>query len=279
MKKELNNLITNQINQKKKLLNEKNLYLAIIYRDILQHKEIRQIHKDLMKAEEKPNRRLLQYNLYLAKRLKKLDNGPGKYYEGIGLAGLAIALITYLSVYKINNNEHKIINRELRESEANDKNKILNDSLELTERDKKIFFVASSHDDCAKDHQEAQGKVYVDQNWRKIIGNDEKVANYINSHNIDSVQYIINNPVYFITRPNCRHYFVRYSADDILSGNYRVPHHHIGPRGSLQSNRKISLDYYEDRLKLYDKLYKIYKTDELQAKITKTKILVKKWKK
>lgn len=260
-------------------MNDKNVYIALIYKSVLQHKDIRQIHKDLVKAVEKPNRRLLQYNLYLAKRLKRLDNGAGKYYEGMGLTGLAVALLTYLAVHKINNNEHKLINRELREKEANDKNRILNESLELAELDKKIFFVASSHDDCAEDHKEAQGKVYVDQNWRKIIGNNERVMNYINAHNIDSVQYIINGPVYFITRPNCRHYFVRYSAEDVLNGNYRIPHHHIGPRGSLQSDRKISFEYYEDRLSLYNKLYKIYKTDELQARITKTKILVKKWRK
>lgn len=232
-----------------------------------------------MKAVVNPNRRLLQYNLYLAKRLKRLDKGAGEYYDGIGLAGLAVDLITYIAVHKVNDNEHKLINRELRDEEADEKNKILNESLGLAEKDQKIFFVASSHDDCAEDHREAQGKVYVDQNWRKIIGENERVADYIQAHNIDSVQYIINGPVYFITRPNCRHYFVRYSAEDILNGRYTVPHHHIGPRGGLQTPRKVSFEYYQDRLALYNKLYKVYKTDELQAKITKTKILVKKWKK
>ena len=261
------------------MLNDKNAYLAIIYRDVLQHKDLRQIHKDLINAIINPNRRLLLYNLNLAKRLKRLDKGKGEYYEGIGLAGLAIEMLRYLSVHKVNDNEHKLINQELRDQEAKDKNDILNDSLGLAEQDAKVFFVASSHDDCAEDHLEAQGKVYIDQNWRSIIGPREDVENYIRSQNIATVQYIINGPTWFITRPNCRHYFVRYSAKDIMSGNYTVPHHKIGPRGGLQTKRGVSFDYYKDRLKLYNDLYKVYKTDELLAKITKTKILVKKWKK
>lgn len=253
--------------------------MSIIYKDILEHKSVRDIHKDLIKATVNPNRRLLQYNMYVAKRLKRLDKGSGEYYEGMGLTGLAVGMINYISVHKINDNEYKLINSELRKDEAEEKNRILNDALKETQLDKKIFFVASSHDDCAEDHKEAQGKIYVDQDWHNVIGDNERVADYISAHNIDTVQYIVNGPVYFITRPNCRHYFVRYSAEDILNGNYKVPHHKIGRRDALQTPRLQNIEYYQDRLSMYSRLYKIFKTDELNAKITKTKILVKKWKK
>ena len=262
-------------------MNDKNLYLSIIYRDTLQHKTLKDIHKDLYKAIVNPNRLLLQYNLYIAKRIKKLDKGPGKYYDGIGLSGLAKEILRYLSNHAINNQEHKIINKELRREQDETKNRVLNDALDAISKDGKVFFVASSHDDCALDHLEAQGKIYIDQNWRNILSGPikDEVDVYVKQHNIDTMQYIINAPVYFITRPNCRHYFVRYSAEDILKGNYKVPHHKIGPRHSLQTPSKINYEYYSDRLELYQKLNKIYKTNELDTKIVKTKILIKKWKK
>ena len=224
---------------------------------------------------------LLQYNLYVAKRIKRLDKGKGEYYDGRGLVGLAIDIIHYMSIHAINNQEHKIINKELRREQDETKNTILNDSLKATSVDGKVFFVASSHDDCAEDHKEAQGKIYIDQNWRNILSGPikDEVDVYIKQHNIPTMQYIINAPVYFITRPNCRHYFVRYSAQDILKGNYIVPHHKIGPRHSLQTPSKINYEYYSDRLDLYQKLNKVFKTKELTSKITKTKILIKKWKK
>ena len=100
-------MLLNQEQMKRKLLKDKNIYLSIIYKDTLQHKSLKDIHKDLYKAVINPNRLLLQYNLYIAKRIKRLDKGPGKYYEGIGLAGLAIDIINYLSIHQINNQEHK----------------------------------------------------------------------------------------------------------------------------------------------------------------------------
>lgn len=245
----------------------------------MQHKSLKDIHRDLFNAVINPNRMLLQYNLYVAKRIKRLDKGPGKYYAGIGLTGLAIEIINYISVHAIFDSEYKIINRELRRSEDKDKHDILVKSLEDTRKDGKIFFVASSHDDSAEDHKDAQGKIYVDQDWRSIIGNNKDVEDYINKHNIATMQYIINEPVYFITRPNCRHYFVRYNASDILNGNFKIPHRHIGKRDSLQTPAKANIEYYEDRLNLYNKLNKIFKTQDLDNRITKTKILIKKWKK
>lgn len=273
-------MLLNQENQKKKLLNDKNIYIGIIYKDVLQHKSLKDIHKDLYRAIINPNKILLQYNLMLAKKIKRLDKGPGKYYEGIGLSGLAIDIVNYLSVNQINNIEHKIINREIRREEDREKNRILNDSLEETIKDGKVFFVASAHGDCAADHLAAQGKIYIDQNWRSILSGQIKddVDVFIKQHNIDTMQYIINAPVYFITRPNCRHYFVRYSASDILKGNYKIPYHKIGPR-NRQTPSRINYEYYSDRLELYQRLNKFYKTKEMDSKIVKTKILIKKWKK
>ena len=31
-----------------------------------------------------------------------------------------------------------------------------------------IFFLVSKHDDCAKDHEDYQGKIYVNENWRSM---------------------------------------------------------------------------------------------------------------
>ena len=86
----------------------------------------------------------MQYIRIPKKPSKRLDKGPGKYYEGVGLAGLAFDIVNYLSVHAIFDAEHRVINRELRNLEDEEKHTVLVDSLKQTEKDGKVFFVAKS---------------------------------------------------------------------------------------------------------------------------------------
>lgn len=81
-----------------------------------------------------------------------------------------------------------------------------------------IFYLASYFGDCAKDHVEAQGKIYVDKNWRNIVSKDRitEIENYIHSKGIQFYQDIIGAPTFLTTRPNCRHYFQMISIDEVL---------------------------------------------------------------
>ncbi|MCM1556761.1 MAG: phage minor capsid protein [Anaeroplasma bactoclasticum] len=81
-----------------------------------------------------------------------------------------------------------------------------------------VFFIAAYFGDCAKDHVEAQGKIYVDENWETNAPKArlEEIANYISAKNIKTVQEISEGEPYLTTRPNCRHFFQMISIDEVL---------------------------------------------------------------
>lgn len=75
-----------------------------------------------------------------------------------------------------------------------------------------MFYLCSSHGDCANDHKDYQGKVYYDENWRSVITPEakeveDKVAKYIRDNNLMTIQSVRDNKPFLCTRPNCRHTF------------------------------------------------------------------------
>lgn len=86
-----------------------------------------------------------------------------------------------------------------------------------------VFYMTSSHSDSEKLHEQYQGKIFVDRYWRYTLKDlpetQKKVAAYIRNHNIMTVQEIIKGPVYMITRPYCRHYFIKLDTDEVLSNS------------------------------------------------------------
>lgn len=163
----------------------------------------------------------------------------------------------------------------------------------------KIFFLASSHDDCAKDHLNAQGKMYIDEDWQRVVRNDEvreEIRIYVKRNNIKTFQWVINKPTWFITRPNCRHFFEQLPVKEVLSydvdtliDKYKM-HSKIGNRRQqtlyhstdrtwyTRENIENIIGKYEERLEYHNSLYEIQKNDELRKEIMKDKLLIKKWK-
>lgn len=83
-----------------------------------------------------------------------------------------------------------------------------------------VFYICVCYGDCAKDHQDYQGKIYYDKDWRANVSNEEvanQVQEYIDFHNLMSVQDVTMDSPYLTTRPNCRHYFQYISIDDVLT--------------------------------------------------------------
>ena len=262
---------------KKSLLHQKNQYLATIYNDTIQHKPIREIHRDLLKITINPNKILLGYMLKLSNRVKKLDKGAGQYYGSGGLDVLAVAILSMYSKQAVNYAASKIVHTEVRKYESDRKIEILDNSWKENRLSGRIFYVASAHKDSAKDHEPWQGKVYVDRYWHNY-DTDGSLGEYIRENGIRTVQWVTGAPVWFITRPNCRHYFTTYTAEEILNGEYRIPVRKIGDK-RLQTPRDANLQYYEDRLRLLTTMYKKYATDNLKRQIDKTRLLISKWKK
>ena len=83
-----------------------------------------------------------------------------------------------------------------------------------------VFYMSSIHSNPAKDHKDWQGVIYVDRYWKSILADDpetqKKVAAYIRNHDTLTVQDICGEPVYMITRPYCKHFFIELDTDEVL---------------------------------------------------------------
>lgn len=70
-----------------------------------------------------------------------------------------------------------------------------------------VFVMCSKHYPVAPDHKDYQGKLYVNQNWRNLVQGRyyRAVSEYIKNNDVLTIQSVMKNPPYLITRPNCRH--------------------------------------------------------------------------
>ena len=165
----------------------------------------------------------------------------------------------------------------------------------------KIFFLCSAHGDCAEDHLEWQGRLYVDKDWRKQVSDNmqkQKIQEFISANQIKKFQWVIGNPVWLITRPNCRHYFQPLTSEEAMSKS--VPeliseydmYHDIGVRAGMQSIRHpinkgwytksnvlSILNQYLERLRLHKAMYEEQPNAEILSQIRKDRVLVERWRK
>lgn len=218
---------------------------------------------------------LFAYTTYLAffKRLKKVvfsqNNEEMK-------AKMAFLLVKKNKPYEKVRIEY---GKKLNEIDYRGKEMLIDDALKSG-----LFFLVSKHDDCAKDHEDYQGKIYVNENWRSMT-KDPRVAMYISTNRIRTFQWVTGKPVYMITRPYCRHYFREVSANEVLSNsvNALLNKHHMhekeGERGVSQTLPSRMAELYLDRLDYLSEMYKVSPCEELQNYINKTVFLIHKWRK
>lgn len=165
-----------------------------------------------------------------------------------------------------NHKANVIINTYVREQDDKAKQDLINEMLKDKNRP---FYMASWHKDSAEDHKDWQGKLYYDAN---ATGDD---LEYAKSHGLRTLQWVTGKPVWFVTRPYCRHYFMQYSLAQVLRGV--KPHTRKVGNRKLQTPARVNEDYYTDRLITLKALYEIKKTPLLRRQIDKTRLLIKKW--
>lgn len=110
-----------------------------------------------------------------------------------------------------------------------------------------IFYLAAYFGDCAKDHADYQGKIYVDKDWKSNAPKDrvEEIQNYIDSKGIKTVQEVMDGPAYFTTRPNCRHYFQYIDIDSVLGAKTNNDVNKLREDMNLNYNGKYKPEKYE----------------------------------
>ena len=191
---------------------------------------------------------------------------------------------------------NKVINEEAQKFETEEKQKIINETLS---NDENIFILVSSHGDCAKDHLNYQGKLYLNKDYQDKINkskNKNEILKRINEENIKPFEWVINKPVWMITRPNCRHFFNEIDTNEVLTHTtqYLLRKHKMklanGDRKIFQTikhkttsdwytieNVQSLIEKYKERLEVHKTMNKVAPCDKLRMAIEKDKLLIKKW--
>lgn len=282
----------------------RNRYISTIYKDIVENKTIKQIHKDIQTISKVFG---VKYDLKMPKMEKFCQKVAKRVKKEIDLLVIPIGAderaerclkeFDKMNVYK---RTRKPIFDYLKELEKLGKDRAIDD--EITENRKavypRVFYLASSHDDSAQDHVNYQGKMYIDANWKNVITDKAlqgRIAYYVATNNIQTIQWVMGKPVWFITRPNCRHYFKALDTFDVfahsvnqLTRNHKmhtkigkdefkpIPHP-INKKWYKLANVKSIIDAYEQRLQYHQALYKQHPTQTLKKLIDKDKMLLDKW--
>lgn len=237
----------------------------------LKDKPIREIHKALLKATLN-QKRIFAFMVKVANRAVKTVNPKAE------TSANAVLLLFLFNKQHYNSKIKRVINKELVDKAEDRKQKVVSDYIDKSRDAEKWFYLASSHNDCAADHLDWQGKIYYDAKA------PDDIVRYAKRHGYQTIQWVMDAPVYFITRPNCRHFFrafpinivKQYSAKQ-LTKRYKM--HRMDGDKSLATPQKVAVEEYEDRLKMLESMYREQPTVHLRREIDKTRLLIKKWKK
>ena len=253
-----------------------------MYKGRLENKSVKQIHKELYeatiksKADGKDKNKMFHYAYRLSGRVLNTSAKMLKeqnHYVAAESEILAVSLYALFKHWNINDNFRVIINNELMSNEGKMKQDMLENLWQDGRNSGHIFYVASSHNDCAKDHLNYQGKIYVDAYYNR---HNKELCEFIAENEFRTVQWVTGKPVYFVTRPHCRHYFKQYTFEQIRSGRYHIPHRQKGMK-TMQTKKGANIEYYKERLEELKALYNAHQSRFLKEKILKTRILIQKW--
>lgn len=154
-----------------------------------------------------------------------------------------------------------------------------------------VFYICSYFGDCAKDHEDYQGKYYYDEDWTSF-GYDEEtskqIQDFIDSQNLESYQSVVDNEPFLTTRPNCRHTLRPVVLDDVFTHTDKQMTEEYGIRKgtykdsnyiALQEQRKNerNIRNYKSRLEEHKLMYKQNPNPKLKTQIAKDRVLIKKW--
>lgn len=251
--------------------------MRIVYKGIANNENVRKIHKALFDATI--NKRVISKPM-----LASFDNAISRCKRkmqgvdtDIGLGLVAILLL------KLSADAEKAINRQENKKVEETKLVAVDEAIETARKYGRIFYLASSHDDCALDHKPYQGRMYVDRYWYQVTGGDKRVIDYVKQHNLRTVQWVMGKPVWFITRPHCRHYFQALTPEEAMGNSLtklknKYNTHDKRGRESFKTPEKVTLEKYEQLLRECESLYAIKPNKKLLQLINKYKMLIKRWK-
>lgn len=164
---------------------------------------------------------------------------------------------------------------------AKQKEHLINETIKNNRKleEPKMFYLVSKHLDCADDHQQYQGLIYVDKDFDK---KDLFIKDYVEEHNVDTIQNVMDKPTYMFVRPNCRHWFVALTKNETLSCDISTllkKYNMVDTYDKSKSKKKRFkdiIDRYNREIILYNKLNNINEHNKLHYLINHKKTMLKK---
>lgn len=165
-------------------------------------------------------------------------------------------VLMYMQEGKLYNSQIKRYSADLNKIEerknSRGRTQDLVNKMKVNRANQGVFYMTSMHSNPAKDHAPWQGVIFVDRFWKRTLSDDvstqKKVAAYIRNHNTLTVQEICKAPVYMITRPYCKHFFIPLSTTEVLGASVnkirknhpeaRVKTHHVHYRKKYYKMRE-----------------------------------------
>ena len=131
-----------------------------------------------------------------------------------------------------------------------------------------IFYLCSSHSNCAEGHVDYQGRIFCTTYWRQKVSGFQyyAVMSYIKNHNIMTVQRVMQEPVWLTTRNYCKHYFIPMDTDEVLHNSMKKL---TELYGKTYDKPYRAEEYYDLRSKVYGKLNDKTPCKEYAAKMKK----------
>lgn len=235
---------------------------------VVNGENIRKIHKELLKITIKTPKMYLFMEKVSNFAKKKMDRRKTQDEN-------AELLLLFFKKAEFNDQCKHMINHNLMEEAENQKREVIGDYIRNSRDLGKWIYLASSHTDCAEDHIPYQGRLYYDNKAPK------EIREWAEDRGLFSIQWVMGAPAWFITRPNCRHFFKSLPLDVVkqygikeLQRRYKT--HRMTGDKKLATPRHIVVEEYRDRLKLLQAMYAQHPTEMLRREITKTKLLLKK---
>lgn len=247
----------------------KNKCFAIIYGGVVDKDKLSDIHKKLY-LETINNKKMYSFmSKVLNKARKTVINSNTKSQNGD-------LLLLLFNKERYNSKIHKIINHELTDTAEKSKDNVVRAYINDSRDANKYIYLSSSHNDCAEDHKPYQGKLYYDDKA------PQEIVEWCKSKGMMSIQWVMGAPAWFITRPNCRHYFKSLNTDVVKKYSkkeliHRYKTHNKEGNKDLATPRHVVIEEYSDRLQMLKGMYSKHPTEMLRRHIQKTKLLLDKW--
>lgn len=256
----IDKIVDHKLATKKKLNTLRRKYLYHIYKGFLDKDEWYKIHDKLLK-ETVNYRKIVDVNKMYA--VSEYIFRESQKYRNDSNMPLVLFLFLDTAYHLFAKPINSIVNTEENILKSEYLTNMINDARD----NKQIFYLCSKHNDCAKDHLDYQGKIYVDEKW-DWYDNEKKVLDFVNENRIPTIQWVIDRPVWLISRPNCRHFFVPLTTEEVLNNSVDklIEKHDLSFETGYQA-RETKEQAVIEKLEFYKKLYSVSKGKYILEKI------------